>query len=254
METRKSAWIIGGGSGIGAAVARQLAEKGWTVAISGRRVERLDLVARDNPRIRPYPLDVTDSEAVAVAVKTIAADLGGIELTVFGAAAWQPMKIGDYDIDKFSAIVDTNLMGVVRLANPLIAQLKAQGGGQFAVIASVAGYFGLPRAGAYAATKAALINLLETMRVELGPHNIAVRMIAPGFVKSELTAKNNFPMPFLMETDDAARRIVAGLTGSMRFEIAFPRRMVVLMKIMRWLPYPLFFKLTGRLLPKDMRK
>jgi NAD(P)-dependent dehydrogenase (short-subunit alcohol dehydrogenase family) len=244
------AWIIGGGSGIGAAVARLLAKRGWTVAISGRRADKLDEVASAHSTIRPYPLDVTDGEAIAATVTRIAQELGHIDLFIFGAAAWQPMDVGDYAFDKFAKIVDTNYLGVIRVANPLLAQMDKQGGGHFAVIASVAGYFGLPRSAAYSSTKAGLINLLETMRTELAPRNIKVRMIAPGFVKSELTDKNDFPMPFLMETDDAAERIVDGLTQSDRFEIAFPRRMVWLMKTIRWLPYPVFFWLTSKMLPK----
>jgi NAD(P)-dependent dehydrogenase (short-subunit alcohol dehydrogenase family) len=245
------AWIIGGGSGIGAAVAQLLASRGWTVAISGRRVEKLAAVAKGNPTISPYPLDVTDRAAIEATVHKIAAELGRIDLFIFGAAAWQPMDVGDYDYDKFAKVVDTNYLGVLRLANPVIAQMDRQGGGHFAVIASVAGYFGLPRSAAYSSTKAGLINLLETMRTELAPRKIAVRMIAPGFVKSELTDKNDFPMPFLMETDAAATRIVDGLTQSDRFEIAFPKRMVWLMKTIRWLPYPVFFWLTSKMLPKS---
>jgi NAD(P)-dependent dehydrogenase (short-subunit alcohol dehydrogenase family) len=250
----QTAWIIGGGTGIGAAVARRLAAAGWNVAISGRRTEKLAEVAGTHGNIHPYPLDVTDVAAIESTVAQIAADFGRIDLTLFGAAAWQPSRAGDYDLESFGAVVNTNYMGVVRLANPLFAQLDRQGGGQFAVIASVAGYFGLPRSAAYSSTKAALINLLETMRTELAPRGIVVRMIAPGFVKSELTDKNDFPMPFLMETDDAARRIVDGLTTSMRFEIAFPRRMVWLMKSVRALPYPIFFALMRRLLPKELPK
>ena len=245
------AWIIGGGSGIGAAVARLLAQRGWTVAISGRRADRLAAVAQGHPRISVYPLDVTDGAAIAATVAAIAADLGRIDLFIFGAAAWQPMDVGNYDYEKFATVVDTNYLGVVRVANPVLAQMTRQGGGHFAVIASVAGYFGLPRSAAYSSTKAGLINLLETMRTELAPRQIKVRMIAPGFVKSELTDKNDFPMPFLMETDAAAVRIVDGLTQSDRFEIAFPRRMVWLMKTVRWLPYPIFFWLTAKMMPQD---
>ncbi len=245
------AWVIGGGSGIGAAVAQRLADAGWQVAISGRRAEKLDQVAAGRPAIHPYPLDVTDGAAIAATIAQIASDLGRLDLTIFGAAAWQPMEVADYDFGRFSTIVDTNLMGVVRLATPLVAQLERQGGGQFAVISSVAGYLGLPRSAAYSACKAALINLCETMRTELLPKNIIVRMIAPGFVKSELTDKNDFPMPFLMEADEAARHIVDGLTRSTRFEIAFPWQMVWLMKTLRFLPYPLFFAVTRRMLPKE---
>lgn len=245
------AWIIGGGSGIGAAVARLLADRGWTVAISGRRVDKLDAVAAGNPRLRPYPLDVTDTAAVSETTGRIARDLGGIDLCIFGAAAWQPMEAGNYDFDAFAKVVDTNYLGAVRVAAAVTTHMKQQGRGHFAIIASVAGYFGLPRSAAYSSTKAGLINLLETMRTELAPAGVVVRMIAPGFVKSELTDKNDFAMPFLMETDDAARRIVDGLTGSDRFEIAFPRRMVWLMKTVRFLPYPIFFALMARLLPRS---
>lgn len=247
----KIIWIIGGGSGIGAATAKLFADADWTVAISGRRVEKLAEVARGHGNIHPYPLDVTDADAIAATIAKLATDFGRIDLALFSAAAWQPMDVGNYAFEEFDKTVDTNLLGVVRLANPLVAQLEKQGGGQFAVIASVAGYFGLPRSAAYSATKAALINLLETMRTELAPKKIIVRMIAPGFVKSDLTDKNDFPMPFLLETDDAAKRIFYGLTGSERFEIAFPRRMVWLMKTLRWLPYPLFFWITAKMLPKD---
>jgi NAD(P)-dependent dehydrogenase (short-subunit alcohol dehydrogenase family) len=244
------AWIIGSGSGIGAAVAKLLAQRGWTVAISGRRADKLGQVAANHAAIRPYILDVTDASAMTSTVQQIISELGRIDLFIFGAAAWQPMDVGDYGFDKFTKIVDTNYLGLLRIANPLIAQMERQGGGQLAVIASVAGYFGLPRSAAYSSTKAALINLLETMRTELAPRNIIVRMIAPGFVKSELTDKNDFPMPFLMETDEAARRIVDALTKSNAFEIAFPKRMVWLMKTVRWLPYPVFFWLTNKMLPR----
>ncbi len=244
------AWIIGGGSGIGAAVARLLAERGWTVAISGRRQEKLEAVAAGHAAIRPYPLDVTDDGAVHAVTERIANELGRIDLFVFGAADWQPGVVGNYDFEPFFKLVNTNYLGVIRMATPVLTQMRRQGGGHFAVIASVAGYFGLPRSAAYSSTKAGLINLLETMRTELAPENIKVRMIAPGFVKSELTARNDFPMPFLLETEEAARRIVDGLTQSDRFEIAFPKRMVWLMKTVRWLPYPVFFWLMGKLLPK----
>ncbi len=247
------AWIIGGGSGIGAGVATLLAERGWTVAISGRRQEKLDAVAATHDAIRAYRLDVTDLDAVREVTQRVIDNLGRIDLFVFGAADWQPSAVGDYGFEKFHRLVDTNYLGVIRMAEPVLTQMRRQGGGHFAVIASLAGYFGLPRSAAYSSTKAGLINLLETMRTELEPENIKVRMIAPGFVKSELTARNDFPMPLLLETADGARRIVDGLTRSDRFEIAFPRRMVWLMKTVRWLPYPVFFVLMRRLMPKGAK-
>ncbi len=249
-EPGRTAWIIGGGSGIGAAMARLLAAKGWSVAISGRRADRLAEVAASSRLIGAYPLDVTERAAVQSVMEQVVTDLGRIELFVFGAATWQPLTVGDYEFGQFQRLVDTNLMGFVRMANPVVSQMTRQGGGQLAVIASVAGYFGLPRAAAYNATKGALINLLQTMRTELEPRGIRVRMIAPGFFKSELTAKNDFPMPFLMETEAAAQRAVDGLLDSSRFEIAFPRRLVWPLKLMRMLPYPLFFAITRMMMPK----
>ncbi|MDB5562244.1 MAG: hypothetical protein JWN11_1662 [Hyphomicrobiales bacterium] len=246
----KVAWIIGGGSGIGAAVARLLADEGWTVAISGRRPERLAEVAEDRAGIHPYPLDVTDEAAVAATVAAIAEAFGRIDLALFGAVATQPTRVGEYDLAKYRAAFETNLLAFVGVVERLIPQLEKQGGGRLAAIASLAGYFGVPRSGAYAASKAALMILLETMRTELAPKRIIVQMVAPGFVKSELTDRNKYPMPWLMETDAAARRIVDGLTRTNRFEIAFPWQMVWLVKTMRWLPYGLFFWVAARMMPK----
>ncbi|WP_417309864.1 SDR family NAD(P)-dependent oxidoreductase [Devosia sp.] len=252
MKTQNGiAWIIGGGSGIGAEMTHQLVERGWTVAISGRTVKKLERVRGTNPNIAIYPLDVTDRAAVDHTVAQVASELGRIDLFIYGAAAWEPMDVGDYDPEKFGKIVETNLMGMVGMANPVVSQMERQGGGQFAVISSVAGYFGLPRAAGYNATKAALISLLQTMRTELKPRNVVVRMIAPGFFKSELTEKNDFPMPFLMETKEAARRALDGLFGSDRFEIAYPKRLAWPMKLMRMLPYPIFFAITDRMMPKE---
>lgn len=243
------AWIIGGSSGLGAASARMLAARGWTVVISGRRQDRLAEVATASDRIHPLPLDITDLDAVRVAVAQVVATHGRIDLFVFGAAGWQPSPVGDYNFERFQQAVDTNLLGLVRIANPVVEQMTRQGSGQFVVVASVAGYFGLPRAAAYNSTKGALINLCQTMRTELKPRGIAVRMVCPGFFKSELTAKNDFPMPFLLETEEAAQRMVAGILDSSRFEIVFPRRLVWPLKLLRMLPYPVFFALTDRMMP-----
>ena len=243
------AWIIGGSSGLGAATAQLLAARGWTVVISGRRQDRLAEVAAASDRIHPLPLDITDLDAVRVAVAEVIATHGRIDLFVFGAAGWQPSPVGDYNFERFQKAVDTNLLGLVRIANPVIEQMTKQGSGQFVVVASVAGYFGLPRAAAYNSTKGALINLCQTMRTELKPRGIAVRMVCPGFFKSELTAKNDFPMPFLLETEEAAGRMVDGILNSRRFEIVFPRRLAWPLKLLRMLPYPLFFTITDRMMP-----
>jgi NAD(P)-dependent dehydrogenase (short-subunit alcohol dehydrogenase family) len=243
------AWIIGGGSGIGAAVARRLAAEGWIVAISGRSPGKLAETAATG--IRPYPLDVTDGAAVTAVAEQIVAELGRLDLVVFGAVAPVRTPVGQYDAEDFRRAFDTNYLGLVRLLGPIIAQMTMQGGGQIAVIASLAGYFGLPGASVYSSSKAALISLCQTMRVELRPQGIAVRLISPGFVRTAFTARNRWPMPLLMEPDEAGRRIVDGLLRSRRFEIAFPLRMALAMKAMRMLPYPAFFALMARLMPRE---
>lgn len=244
------AWIIGASSGLGAGMARRLADLGWTVVASARRADRLAELAQASERIHALPLDVTDLDAVRRATDEVVARHGRIDLFVFGAAGWQPSAVGNYDFERFARAVDTNLLGLVRIANPVVDQMNRQGGGQFVVVASVAGYFGLPRAAAYNASKGALINLCQTMRTELKPRGIEVRMVCPGFFKSELTAKNDFPMPFLLETDEAVRRTVDGILNSRRFEIVFPRRLVWLLKLLGMLPYPLFFAICDRMMPR----
>ncbi|MCD7060849.1 SDR family NAD(P)-dependent oxidoreductase [Pelagibacterium xiamenense] len=245
----KTAWILGGGTGIGAALAKELVERGWTVAVSGRRPGPLQALAQSHG-VRPYPLDVTDADATAGVARKVAADLGRIDLMVFSVATKAVTKTAVYDHETFQKVIDTNLLGAMRVIDPVVAQMRAQGGGEIALVASVAGYFGLPRSAAYSAGKAALIALAQTMKTELARDNISVRLVSPGFVRTEFTAKNNFPMPFLLEPEDAGRRIADGLLRSRRFEIAFPLRFVLMLKLVRMLPYPLFFAIMRRLLPK----
>ena len=243
----KTAWILGGGTGLGAETAKGLIARGWTVAISGRRTEPLEALKASHGA-HPYPLDVTDREAVNATAGKIASDLGSIDLMVFSVAAWDVTKPGNYDYEKYAHIIDTNLLGAMRVIDPVVTQMRRQGSGEIALVASVAGYFGLPRAAAYSSGKAAMITLAQSMRTELKRDHIAVRLICPGFVRTDLTAKNDFPMPFLMEADEGGRRIVSGLLDSKRFEIAFPRRFVLILKTIRLLPYPVFFWIMGNLI------
>lgn len=247
---RKVAWVIGGGTGIGAAVTAKLVAEGWTVAISGRRAEKLAETA-NGTTILPFPVDVTDEATVKACVAEIVARLGKIDMVLFGAAAWQPMNLGDYAAEKFGNVVNTNLLGAVRVVDAALPVLRRQGFGQIALIASVAGYFGLPRAAAYGTTKAAMIHFAQVMRAELARDGLDVRVVCPGFVKSDLTDKNDFPMPFLMETDEAATHIVDGLLRSKRFEIAFPWQMVWILKGLGKLPYWLALRFTARLVDSD---
>jgi NAD(P)-dependent dehydrogenase (short-subunit alcohol dehydrogenase family) len=248
MADRKVAWIVGASSGIGAELARQIAAEGYIVAISARRAERLRAMARTHPALHPYPLDIGDAEAAAAACARILADLGRLDLAIFSAAEWHENRIADYDPARYAAVTRVDYLGAVNMMSPAAEHMKHAGGGQIAVVSSIAGYFGMPSGGPYGPAKAALIQLTQMMHTELAPFGIDVRLVSPGFVETELTARNRYPMPMMMPVEAAGRRIVDGLLRSKRFEIAFPLRAVLGVKLVRLLPYPLMFLAMRRVL------
>lgn len=246
----RRAWCTGASKGIGEALSFELAARGATVFASARGSDDLQRLARDprsHQRIHPYPLDVTDEAAVAAAVEAIEAAHGPLDLAVLNAGTHIPLDAKDFSSRVFRQLFEVNLFGVVHGLAALLPRFIARGRGQIAVVASVAGYCGLPTAAAYGASKAALINMCEALKPELDRSGVDLRLINPGFVRTPLTDRNPFPMPFLMEPDAAARRIVDGL-GRRGFEITFPRRFTYGLKLLRALPYPLFFAVTRRLL------
>ncbi len=243
----KVAWVTGASTGIGREIALQLAASGVKVAASARSVEK---IASLGPGILAIPLDVTDLAACRAAVAEVESRLGPVDLAVLGAGTYTPVAIDDLDPARFAHMMDTNYMGVVNCVAALAPGMMARGSGHLSWIASVAGYVGLPKAAAYGPTKAALINLAESLEPEMGLKGVAVSVINPGFVETPLTAQNDFPMPFLMKADDAARRTIAGLAAG-KFEIAYPRRFVAILKALRLLPYPLFFRLIRRAVLKN---
>lgn len=238
----KTAWITGASTGIGRDIALQLAAAGVKVAASARSIEKLKDLGLG---ILPIPLDVTDSAACRDAVERIERELGPIDLAVFGAGTYSPVAIDDLDPQRFSHMMTTNYMGVVNCIAALAPRMMDRRAGHLSWIASVAGYVGLPKAAAYGPTKAALINLAESLYPEMKLKGVSVSVINPGFVETPLTAQNDFEMPFLMTSVDAARRTIDGLAAG-RFEVAYPRRFVAILKSLRLLPYPLFFKLITR--------
>lgn len=237
----KTAWITGASTGIGREIALQLAAAGVKVAASARSADKL---AELGPGILAVPLDVTDAAACRAAVQLIEAQIGPIDLAVFGAGAYSPVAIDALDPGVFAQTMATNYMGVVNCLSATAPGMLARRRGHLSWIASVAGYVGLPKAAAYGPTKAALINLAESLYPEMKERGVAVSVINPGFVETPLTAQNDFPMPFLMKPEDAARRSLEGLARR-RFEIAYPRRFVAILKAARALPYPVFFRLIA---------
>jgi short-subunit dehydrogenase len=229
------AWVTGASDGIGAALSTELAARGARVAISARRVERLDQLAAEHERLLPVPLDVSDREAVLAAEATVRERLGGLDLAVFNAGTWQQMDVLAWDSQLVRRHVDTNLMGLVHGIEAVLPAMRRAGAGQIAGMASVAGYRGFSASEAYGATKAAQINLLESLRVDLLPLGIDVSTICPGFVRTDLIDANRFRMPWIVEPDEAARRIAAGL-DKRKAEIVFPWQMMLAMKAARLVP------------------
>ncbi len=248
------AWVTGASKGIGRAVALELAAEGWLVAASARDVAALEALAADAQdlagAVRAYPLDVTSETAARDTVAQIERDHGALDLAILNAGTHEPVDGSAFAVATLRRLVDINLMGTAYCLAPVIERFVDRRAGRIGVVASLAGYRGLPTSSAYGATKAALINMCEALRVELDRQGVVLSVITPGFVRTPLTDQNPFPMPFLMEPEAAARRIVRGLAGR-RFEITFPWQFAAIMKTLRLLPYPLYFAVTQRLIPKE---
>ena len=238
----KVAWVTGASTGIGRDVALQLSAAGVKVAASARSAEKLAALGSS---VLAVPLDVTDAAACREAVNRIESELGPIDLAVLGAGTYTPVSLDNLDPALFAQTMDTNYMGVVNCLSALAPRMVARGQGHLSWIASVAGYMGLPKAAAYGPTKAALINLAESLYPEMKLKGVRVSVINPGFVETPLTAQNDFEMPFLMKPEEAARRTIDGLRSG-DFEIAYPRRFVTILKAVRALPYPAFFRVITR--------
>jgi NAD(P)-dependent dehydrogenase (short-subunit alcohol dehydrogenase family) len=240
------AWITGASSGIGAAVALELARRGWTVAITARRLDRLEELARAadglSGRIVAHAGDVTDAAAMAALVETIEAVHGPIALAFLnaGVASGAGERKPGFDLAAAETTLTVNIFGVVRALAPVLARMRKRGRGQIAVTASLVGYRGLPLSAAYGASKAAMIHFCESLREDCAQAGIVLQVVNPGFVETPMTAANSFAMPFLMRVGDAATRIADGFAGG-GFEITFPRRLAWLLKAARILPYPLYF-------------
>jgi short-subunit dehydrogenase len=248
----KRVWLTGASSGIGRALALLMAERGEQIAVSARNAEALAALAaepRAGGRITAFPVDVADAAAVAHTATMIEAALGLLDIAVFNAGTHEPVDVAAFDPAPFRRLMEINFFGTVNGLAAVLPSFVKRRAGHVAIVSSVAGYRGLPQASSYGATKAALINLAESLKLDLDRASVAISLINPGFVRTPLTDRNTFPMPFLMEVEPAARRIIKGLDRR-AFEITFPRRFTWLVKLARILPYPLYFWLiratTGR--------
>ena len=236
-------WLVGASSGIGAALATELVDRGAEVAISARRADDLEAVAAGTMTVTP--LDVTDRAAVHHAAGELTAALGGLDVVIWSAGYWRQFDATAWDADEFARHVEVNLLGLNNVLAAVVPGMVAAGRGHLVGIASVAGYRGLAGAEAYGATKAAQINLLEALRGALRGHGVRVTTVCPGFVRTEMTESNDFPMPFIIDADEAARAIANGIERR-RTEIVFPLPMAALMKAARLVPARAWPALTTR--------
>jgi NAD(P)-dependent dehydrogenase (short-subunit alcohol dehydrogenase family) len=243
------AWITGASSGIGKALALQLAGEGYTVAVTARdhaKLAALQVQASAlSGKILVVDGDVTDPAEMERVVASIEYDHGRIALAVLNAGIYIPVNGENLHVQDFQKTFAVNLNGVVHCLVPLIRHMRAHGHGQIGIVSSVTGYGGLPTSAAYGASKAALINMAESLKFDLDKVGIRIQIINPGFVETAATSNNAFEMPALLKVEEAAKRIADGLKGQ-SFEITFPKRFTYVLKLMRFLPYSLYFRALNK--------
>ncbi len=241
-------WIIGASTGIGRELALGLAAKGAKLVLSARNEGALQALKKDlkGDSHIILPCDASDSEQIKNSLAELKQHAEQIDRVIFMAGIYEPRSCRDMTIDEINNTTNINLNSALYLVHHILPVLEQQKKAQLVLCASVAGYVGLPKGQPYSATKAAMINLAETLNSEYYDSNIDVKLINPGFVRTRLTDKNKFKMPMIIEADDAAKRIILGLNKK-AFEIYFPRRFILFFKFLRILPYWLYFWVVSKL-------
>jgi NADP-dependent 3-hydroxy acid dehydrogenase YdfG len=242
----KRVWIVGASTGIGKALAEALLERGARVAVSARKPEPLQaLAAAHSGRALALPLDVMNTEQQYSAWNNLNSEWGVPDIVVYCAGYYQAMRADQFHLRDALRHDDVNYRGALITLSYVLPAMIAANSGAVALVSSVAGYRGLPNSLAYGPTKAALTNLAESLYMDLQPHGVAVHVINPGFVETPLTAQNRFKMPALITSEQAAEAIILGFEKG-EFEMHFPKRFTRWLKLMRHLPYRLYFALTKR--------
>ena len=240
----KTVWMVGASTGIGRATASALHARGARVVVSARKVQALEDFVAQHPGSVALALDTTDGDAITAATHSLLAQ-GPLDCVVYCAGHYQAMRADAIDLPDMMRHVDVNYLGALRVMDAVLPALIARGSGHFSLVGSVAGYRGLPNSLAYGPTKAAMINLAETLYLDLHAKGIGVSIINPGFVQTPLTAANEFDMPALLTPEQAAQAIIQGWAQG-QFEIHFPKRFTLWLKLLRVLPNRLFFGLVRK--------
>ena len=243
----KTVWLVGASSGIGRATAKALHAQGAKVIVSARSLPALDLFAAEHPGATVLAMDATDAASVEAAAQSVLA-AGPLDVVLYCAGYFKEMRATEFDLAQMLHHNQVNYVGALYLLAAVLPHFLARKAGHISLVSSVAGYRGLPQGLAYGPTKSALINLAETLHVDLKDSQISVSLICPGFVETQLTAQNKFAMPGLIKPEQAAQEILRGWARG-EFETHFPKRFTRLMKALALLPPVLYFpvirKFTG---------
>ena len=243
----KTIWITGASSGIGKSLALKFANEGWQVAASARREDLLNQLSMSNQNISPFPLDVTSRENCEEIFEKIKNKFENIDTCFFSTGTWDPKKEKEIDIDQMKKVMEVNFFGTLNCIKAVEMYFKEKKNGNISIVSSIAGYRGLPNSTGYGASKAALNNLAESLYFDFGRYNVRVSLISPGFIKTPMTDKNKFKMPFLKTPEFAAEKIYNGLINGSSFEIDFPKELTLILKFLKILPDGVYFKLIRKL-------
>ena len=246
----KCVWLTGASSGIGESLAYELAQRGAKVALTARRADLLDQIVgkirANGGEAYSFPGDVLNLEEMKALVDTIESKVGPIDVAIPNAGTHLFSKPEQFNSAEYLSIMQLNFGGVLHCLEAVIPRMLQRGRGSLAPVASLAGYRGLPRAAAYGASKSALIHFLESIRFHLKPKGLTISIVNPGFVKTPLTDKNDFFMPFLISSEKAAKIICDGIERGKR-AIAFPSPFSWIVGLGRFLPAPVYEKIVNQL-------
>ena len=244
---KKTIWITGGSTGIGRALAEKFASKGWNVAISARRENLLKEISDENENIYGFPLDVTDKLKCKEVFEKIKDKFQEIDVCFFSTGTWNPKKEKDIDVEQIEEVFKVNFFGTVNSIKSVEEYFKNKKNGIITIVSSIAGYRGLPNSTGYGPSKSALNNLAESLYFDFKRFNVRVCLVSPGFIKTPMTDKNDFKMPFLKTPEYAADQIYEGLVNKNIFEIHFPKSLTITLKLLSFLPSKIYFGLVGKL-------
>ena len=248
-KNQKKVWITGASSGIGKAVAEKFASKGWKVAVSARTKAVLDQMSK-NQNMFSFPMDVTDQTQIKKSFDNILTEFGDLDLCIFSSGTYDPKDESKINSDKIRNVINVNFFGVIDCVKVVEDHFKNKKSGHISIVSSIAGYRGLPNSSGYGPSKAALTNFAESIYFDFKKHNVKVSVISPGFIKTPLTDKNEFSMPFLRSPEFAAEKIYNGLIKSDTFEIDFPKQLTFTLKFLRILPYKIYLYLVDKLVKR----